>query len=890
MLARTLKSDDLISHYRIVGPLGAGGMGEVYRARDQFLERDVALKILPAALVRDEERVHRFVREAKSASSLNHPHIITIYEIGQDRVRTEDGLAEADSSPLHFISMELVTGETLATKIHREKIDLRILLGYLAQAAEGLAKAHSAGIVHRDLKPENIMVSKDGYAKVLDFGLAKLLEAHPSDLPLGAPTRTQGDTRQGMVLGTVGYMSPEQVQGQRVDHRSDIFSFGCILYEAATRRRPFSADSDLETIHKLLREEPEPLQQLNPGAPAELQRLVRRCLVKNPDNRLDSMRTLAIELREIVGEYDTPAAMPGSGVSAVALARQNRRTHLWIGLLAAVATGATTIWVLTPHPPHLGAHMIFRTLSTPMRNITYPGFSPDGKWVAFGAADARNHWDLYFMNVAGGEIRRITSDSSRFVGYVDISPDGSQLAYTVGFAPPNVENLCVVSSLGGTSRVIRQGGIGARWSPDGQQIGFILRNGLGLDRQVREFHTIRPDGTEDHSAFADTSVSGGRSSFAWSPNGREVAWIRTFPGPYEELIVRDIRSGQERQITHDEKQIDEVYWTLQDQIIFSSSRGGNVNLWVIRASGGPPAQVTRGSGPDIGMRISADGRRMIYLEQLETASLWISSTHAATPTLVASDEPNLGIPAISPDGRLVAVAVRTDPLGKRSQLYLMNRDGTGRKTLTTGDWVVAWPKWSPDGRVAFEGRSPEDPVDSSFVYIVDPRAWERPIRVTSGYAPFWLDSANLSVVRGSRRWIVSADGKRQAPTGADSTWVLPAVHQRYAMVWDQRAARRGIWTRVPGLGPESLSTYKLFALGFSNLIFSSRGADFFLVVSQTGRAERVSLPDLHRTPIPGVFTGLVPGGSEGSLRWDGAEVIYTESEISSRVVLVDNLR
>src|SRR5437773_5434461 len=264
-MSRTLEPGSHISHYRVVGPLGAGGMGEVYLAQDLSLERNVALKVLPPHLIRNEERVRRFVLEAKSASSLSHPNIVTIYEIGQDAVRSREGetSAEAASSPVHFISMELVSGETLAAKIHHEKTDLRTLLGYLAQAAEGLAKAHAAGIVHRDLKPGNIMVTQDGYAKVLDFGLAKLTEKRESASELSATqTELKDLTGQGVVMGTIGYMSPEQVRGNVVDHRSDIFSFGCVLYEAATRRRPFVADTNVETMHKILNEKPAPIEEI----------------------------------------------------------------------------------------------------------------------------------------------------------------------------------------------------------------------------------------------------------------------------------------------------------------------------------------------------------------------------------------------------------------------------------------------------------------------------------------------------------------------------------------------------------------------------------------------------------------------------------------------------
>jgi len=308
---RTLKPGDEISRYRVVGPLGAGGMGEVYLAQDQSLERNVALKVLPPELVRSEERVRRFVLEAKSASSLNHPNIVTIYEIGHADVSSS---GETGSSAVHFISMELVTGKTLSALIHEEKTDLRTLLGWLAQCADGLAKAHAAGIVHRDLKPGNIMVSADGFAKVLDFGLAKLTEKRATDPELTSAATVAADaTGAGVVLGTTGYMSPEQVQGKPVDPRSDIFSFGAILYEATTGRRPFAAESSVETMHRILNDKPPPVEELNPKAPAELRRLIRRCLAKNPEQRLQSMKDLALELREIVEEFDTLSASTGSG-------------------------------------------------------------------------------------------------------------------------------------------------------------------------------------------------------------------------------------------------------------------------------------------------------------------------------------------------------------------------------------------------------------------------------------------------------------------------------------------------------------------------------------------------------------------------------------------------
>ena len=220
---------------------------------------------------------------------------------------------------IHFIAMELVVGHTLKTLIHQEKTDLRTLMRYLAQAADGLAKAHAAGIVHRDLKPENIMVTSDGFAKVLDFGLAKLTEKDGAATDLAsAPTELAPGTGVGMVLGTVGYMSPEQVQGRAVDHRSDIFSLGCVLDEAATRRRPFQADSDVETLHQILKDAPPPIEEINPKVPGEVRRVIRRCLAKSPEHRVQSMKDVALDLGEIDEFYETLSLSSGSGATGSA--------------------------------------------------------------------------------------------------------------------------------------------------------------------------------------------------------------------------------------------------------------------------------------------------------------------------------------------------------------------------------------------------------------------------------------------------------------------------------------------------------------------------------------------------------------------------------------------
>jgi serine/threonine-protein kinase len=301
-MAETLQADSSISHYRIVSKIGAGGMGEVFLAQDTKLDRKVALKILPAEVASNRDRMDRFVREAKSAAALSHPNIAQIFEIGE-----HDGT--------HFIAMEFVEGVTLREKIHRERTELRKLLRHLQHVAEGLAKAHAAGIVHRDLKPDNIMVTRDGHAKILDFGLAKLIEprlseASEGDNPGDAATAImQQHSTPGVIMGTVGYMSPEQAQGKtnEIDQRSDIFSFGCILFEAATRHKPFEGDSVVKSLHSLIYEPAPQIKDLNPSAPVDLQRIIRRCLAKDPEDRYQSIKEVAIELKELRRELETGA-------------------------------------------------------------------------------------------------------------------------------------------------------------------------------------------------------------------------------------------------------------------------------------------------------------------------------------------------------------------------------------------------------------------------------------------------------------------------------------------------------------------------------------------------------------------------------------------------------
>ena len=303
-----------LGRYEIRLKIGAGGMGEVYLAEDTQLHRRVALKILPAEVALNQDRMRRFHQEAQAAAALNHPNIAHIYEIGEGQ-------------GMNFIAMEYVEGVTLREKIHLQRTELSKLLRYLQNVAEGLAKAHAAGVVHRDLKPDNIMITGDGHAKILDFGLAKLIEQRPASIsakgssevvtammpqpvsPAGQPGWGGHHSTPGTVIGTVGYMSPEQAQGKtsEIDYRSDIFSFGCILFEAATRQRAFEGKDALDSLHKIVHEPTPRISDVNPTAPPELQRITRRCLAKDPEDRYQTIKDVAIELKDLRREMESTA-------------------------------------------------------------------------------------------------------------------------------------------------------------------------------------------------------------------------------------------------------------------------------------------------------------------------------------------------------------------------------------------------------------------------------------------------------------------------------------------------------------------------------------------------------------------------------------------------------
>jgi len=365
-----LSSGSRLGPYEILAPLGAGGMGEVYRAKDPRLGREVALKVLPEELALDRDRLSRFEQEARSASALNHPNIVTIHDIGQ-----------IEAMP--YIAMELVDGKTLRELTASGPLPIRRILNIAPQVAEGLAKAHAAGIVHRDLKPENVMISRDGFVKILDFGLAKLSLPEAGGVS-AMPTLAKPETHPGVVMGTLGYMSPEQASGEPLDFRSDQFSLGSILYELVTGRRPFGGKTGPETLAAIIREEPRPIGELRPDTPAPLRWIVERCLAKDREERYASTRDLA---RDLAGVRDHISEVSGAGEALLASPVRSRQRLfpllaglglLLVGILAGEV--ARTLW-----KKRVPAAPSFHRLTFRRGLIGNARFAPDGQTIVYGA-------------------------------------------------------------------------------------------------------------------------------------------------------------------------------------------------------------------------------------------------------------------------------------------------------------------------------------------------------------------------------------------------------------------------------------------------------------------------------------------------------------------------
>ncbi len=495
-----------VGPYTIVEKLGEGGMGVVYKAHDERLNRFVALKVLAAEQVSDPDCKRRFTQEARSASALNHPNIVHIYDIFSDE-------------GAEFIAMECVQGKTLGRLIGRKGLGLDEALRYAVQIADAFSKAHAAGIVHRDLKPSNIMINEDGAAKILDFGLAKLTERDPSaqrhpdaTAETVAPTLTE----EGTIVGTVAYMSPEQAEGKNVDARSDIFSFGSVLYEILTGQRAFQGDSKASTLAAVIQSEPKHIGELIPALPQEMQRLIARCLRKDPARRWQTMSDLKVALQELKEDSDS-GRLSGGMASAP-------RRRISVGLVAVItfvtvaSAAALTWWAL--HRASAPREVEMNRLTYDSGLTRYSTISPDGKLVAYASdCSGEGNLDIYVQQVGGREAIRRTSHPADDI-QPSFSPDGSKIAFR---SERNGGGIYIIDTLGGPERKIADRGWHPSFSPDGSQILYTEATSIGaaLGTSSRMYLIPSTGGSarELQPDFMVESYAGTGPVPLWSPDG-----------------------------------------------------------------------------------------------------------------------------------------------------------------------------------------------------------------------------------------------------------------------------------------------------------------------------------------------------------------------------------
>jgi serine/threonine protein kinase/Tol biopolymer transport system component len=707
-----------LGRYEVRSKLGEGGMGAVYLAHDAGLDRNVALKILPPDLAAKTDRMERFVREAKAAAALNHPNIAHIYEIGE-------------SDGINFIAMEFVDGETLREVIHARKTDLRKLLRYMQKVAEGLSKAHLNGIVHRDLKPDNIMVTHDGYAKILDFGLAKLIEPQLAD-----PSKAGGEEQitaimpqqslPGVVMGTPGYMSPEQAMGnvREIDHRSDIFSFGCILFEVATKQKPFAADNLVKALHRVIYEPAPLLRDLNPAAPADLQRIVRRCLAKDPDDRYQTIKDVAIELRELRSEMNNwtsvDSAMPSSPSAAGApvtqpMTRHDSESSLEMptrilpsgapptvsGVVSPTAMSAASI--ATPNPRNriiifavtaligvvglsFAGFMIWRSNRTApfahlkVTRITASGkasnaaISPDGRYIVHVVNDAGQQ-SLHLRQVVTNTNQEIIPPTDSNYSGVAFSPDGNYIYYVMRDKANPAAALFRKPILGGEATRVTTNLIGrASLSPDGKQFAFIRPD---LQKSETSVMIANIDGSAEQT-IATHKATDPYVDVAWAPDNQTIAaTTNTLKGSVRGTVVTFATGGGgDRQLTTQPWYATERLRWLADGsgVIVSATEQsfGARQLWFVSYPGGEARQVTNDLNDYTSVSVTADASSIVTVEREVTSSIWIGPMNGSG---------------------LSAPAANTFPIERDPQRQITS--GSGKHD---GYYGVAW---TPDGRVTY---------------------------------------------------------------------------------------------------------------------------------------------------------------------------------------------
>ncbi len=860
-----------LSQYEILSPLGAGSMGEVYRARDTRLERDVAIKVLPELVSSEPDRLQRFETEAKAAAALNHPNILAVYAMG-----TYAGVP--------YMVSELLEGTTLSESVRRGPLPLRQAIDYGVQIAHGLAAAHEKGIVHRDLKPDNLFVTKNGRIKILDFGLAKVIPRKDSVLSQ-APTVTM----HGVAMGTVGYMAPEQVRGLATDHRADIFAFGAILYEMVMGKRTFERPTQADTMSAILNEEPKPISDLAQETPVALQRVVRRCLEKNAEQRFQSASDLAFALEAL---SDSTMATPTGAHPIVSdgAKRDDRRRPRRATATAALAMVFVVLvlayfW-MRPAPVPRVANYVQLTHDGQPKSLIGTDGSRLYLGVGVGSTGSFALHGVAEMSVAGGEPRRIPIMPSADMVPVELSPDGSELLVVDGRGAPPRGPIWRLPILGGSPRRLGEAsGETAAWSPDGKMLAYS---------DLSDLFVAKADGTEARKIL---TVKGDIKNVTWSPDsshlrfdssesagtiGQQLAWEVSTAGtdlhrllagwhdPPDECCGKWSADGKYF-VFQSKSQI----WALPQEGNWLRSEAQPIPLTSSPLSLSSPlpskdgkklfviGQAFRGElmrydaktgqfSPFLGgisaeyVAFSKDGQWVTYVSYRE-GTLWRSKVDGSERLQLTYPPMYPLLPRWSPDGKTIIFFEFALSANKPARIYEVSAEGGSPRQIMPDDPRQQLdPNWSPDGTKIIFSNESNDPTSAIHVLdVASHRVSDLPDS-QGMYSPRWSpDGRYISAFSGDSRRLLLFDSRTQKWSELASGslgWLNWSHDGQYVYVLDYQGRNAVVRIRISDRQTQQVADLKNFATtGRYGTCLALAPDDSLLLLRDTGTQDVYSV-------------------------------------------------